>query len=445
MGEIAGDYVARITGQGEYHVANNTLMNPEGVPKFTKTRDGVRITHKEMFKVVRGSTGFTNTVFDVNPANAGMFPWLSTLADSYSTYSFNGLVVMFKSTSAQAVGTVDTALGRVCLASMYDVLQPPFVTMVDMEAHEFSNSCKPSEPCLHGIECKKSDLVLKDLYVTTPDQAFSTRTVDQRFHDLAKFQFATEGMQMATQIGELWVTYDIDLKINRMPINNHAFGHWISGGADAANPLGDNPVEYQGGNARCTFDAETGRITFEDPGDYIFTTVLYCSGGNITAWNIALITGNWTVSPTTYWNTNNQFYTFAGTAVDRHAIIYAFRIEVPNTVVGFTLGITAGSVAQDFLVQRLPHGSVVPPITFDTIMDNKVPAPIQKIWRNRPVRTLSTPASREGKVSDDEKRTSLSTPRPLREKEYEILSEEVCVKSAPGKTGNWMLGALARS
>jgi hypothetical protein len=460
---MAGDFVARITGQGEYHVAQNTLMNPEGVPKFTKTRDGIRITHKEMFKVVEGSVGFTNTVFDINPANPGLFPWLSTLADSYSTYSFNGLVIMFKSTSAQAVGTVNTALGRVCMASMYDVLQPPFVTMVDMEAHEFSNSCKPSEPCLHGIECKKSELVLKDLYVSSPDQPYLTTTnSDQRFHDLAKFQFATEGMQMATQIGELWVTYDIELKINRMPINNHTFSHWVAANADAANPIGDNPIEFAGGTARVKFFPATGEIEFAEPGDYLLTTALNVATGVISVWNIALTSGSWTVAPNSYWWTNSSFYTYAGIGTDRHVIIYAFRTNVPNSRIGFTLNVTGTSAVQDFLIQRLPHGSAAPPVSFASIMESKAPVPRCRTWRDRAVRTLSIPAQPEGKDTADDKRPTLgpvqssqvdddnrhtpSNTRQLRDKEYEIISEETSSKQCvAGKTGSWMLGAISRS
>lgn len=447
---MAGQFVARLTGHGEYHVERNTLMNPQGVPQFKQTKDSIRITHKEMFKVVDGSVDFTNTVFDVNPGNKKMFPWLSSVADSYSTYRFNGLVVAYKSTSADAVGSPDTALGRVCMASMYDVMQAPFISMVAMEAHEYSNSNKPAEDSVHGIECAKNELVLKDLYVTSPDFAFSDLSAgDERFHNMAKFQFATEGMQQVSQIGELWVTYDVTLLVNREPINTYAFSHYEMQGMDFANPLGSVITKRLGGTASVTVDGGVvdGNLIFHEVGDYQLQVFIDATIGNtVSTFNLLFHSGSWTPGGGLYWASSPNFYTLAGVGTREADVIYAFRINKPDTKLTWSYAQSAGLGVADMQFLKLPNGSVAPPLTFSSLVaDEKDPKPHAVTWKSEPSRTIRVPKQREElkiEIPDIEEcheaLTKPDTPRP------NTPAVSAHRNANAGGVGQWILAATQR-
>jgi len=116
-------------------------------------------------------------------------------------------VYEFKSTSADALNSTNTALGAVIMSTEYDLAKSPFTTKMQMENYEFTSSCKPSCSMLHPIECDPAQTPIPTQYVRN-----SNSTVyDKRLTDLGLFQIATYGMQAAAVIGELWVTYEIEL------------------------------------------------------------------------------------------------------------------------------------------------------------------------------------------------------------------------------------------
>jgi hypothetical protein len=205
---------ALISGRGAYKVTTNALLNDGNtmgskVPSFIGSDKAVRVTHREYLGDVNSSTAFTNQyVLDINPGLFATFPWLSTLAVNFEQYQIMGMVFYFKSTSATALNSTNTALGTVIMATQYDALDTDFVSKLEMENYEYSSSCKPAEDMLHPIECAPRQTTLEHLYVRTGAVPSSA---DQRMYDLGKFTIATAGSQAAAVIGELWVSYTIDL------------------------------------------------------------------------------------------------------------------------------------------------------------------------------------------------------------------------------------------
>jgi len=216
VGATIGKFVERgarglfrqITGLGDYKIASNTIVSNADPPIITNGKRTNLIRHREFIADVTGSVGYANTLYPVNPGNLSSFPWLSSLAANYEQYVFHGLVYEFKSTSADALNSTNTALGTVIMSTEYNVNNPLFTSKLQMENYEFTTSCKPSECMLHPIECDTTQTPTRVFY-TRPVQGLLTN--DLRFVDMGNFQIATVGMQAVATIGELWATFEVEL------------------------------------------------------------------------------------------------------------------------------------------------------------------------------------------------------------------------------------------
>jgi hypothetical protein len=204
IGRNLGMTFSKVTGWGDYDVAANTLVRPSAVPDFGT--QSIRVTHKEYLGNVIGSTDFASTIYRLNPGISDSFPWLAGIARNYQQYRFNGMLFQFVSTSAFALNSINSALGKVILATNYNAEDPAFDSTVAMLSTQFSNYGRPAESLTHAIECAPQE---------TPDNVYYIRTdleqkgKDLRFTDLGFVQLATEGMQSDSEVGGLWVTYDV--------------------------------------------------------------------------------------------------------------------------------------------------------------------------------------------------------------------------------------------
>lgn len=195
--------LATILGLGSYSIKENSFAS--GAPFMHSQDPRARICHREFLGNITGSTLFQLTSYDLNPGQANTFPWLSREAQNWEEYKFHGLCFTFRSLSATALNSVNTALGAVCMATQYNSLNPPFTTKIQMEDAQFGVSGKPATDLVHFVECARSANPLNEGYVRTgPVQG------DQRVTDLGKFSIATVGMQASAEIGELWVSYDVE-------------------------------------------------------------------------------------------------------------------------------------------------------------------------------------------------------------------------------------------
>jgi len=193
---------------GDYEIKDNSLVSAAGVPTFKESDRSVKIRHREYLQDVTGSTGFSLQSLALNPGNSTTFPWLSTIARSFAQYRFHGLMFEFVSASADSLNSVNTALGYVVMATQYNAALPAFLNKQEMEEYDFSCSTRPSRTLIHPVECSPADTPLEHLYIRGGSLPAGS---DIRLYDLGTFQLATVGMQAAANIGELWVTYDVEL------------------------------------------------------------------------------------------------------------------------------------------------------------------------------------------------------------------------------------------
>lgn len=202
------DYVF---GSGAYKIRGNTLSADidSGIPTFRSSTEGMEVCHREYLKdIISPGAAFTIEKFAINPGLPLTFPFLSQLSKNFEQYDLLGLLFEFRSTSATAVGSTNTALGTVIMATNYDVADANFTTKQQMEAYEFSVSTVPSKTAIHPVECDARQRPLKLMYIRI---GASQSTLDPRFYDIGNFYIATQGQQAPSNLGELWVSYHLRL------------------------------------------------------------------------------------------------------------------------------------------------------------------------------------------------------------------------------------------
>lgn len=206
-GASLGDWGATILGMGDYEVKHNSVLEGNGVPMMHNHKRSVTITHREYLGDITGSVGFESRSYAINPGSSNTFPWLSNIASMFQSYRIKGLVFEFNSTSADALNSVNTALGTVIMSTQYNVAMPLFVNKAEMEQYEYTVSGRPSRNLTHCLECDPHLQVMPQLFTRTGALPAGS---DYQFYDWGNFQIATVGMQAAATIGELWVSYDIE-------------------------------------------------------------------------------------------------------------------------------------------------------------------------------------------------------------------------------------------
>lgn len=214
FGNYVGQSLKDITGYGAYTLNKNVLSGTvPSVGNTSRVEGGLTISHREYLGdiITSGVSGeFSIQGFTINPGNYRTWEWLTQIAMNYEQWIPEGILFMFKSTSADALNSINTALGTVTMATQYNPYDTPFDSKAQMESYEYSTSGRPTENIIHMIECDPMQGAISTYYVS--NNGATNSGPDRRFSDLGIFYIATSGFQGArVNIGELWVTYQITL------------------------------------------------------------------------------------------------------------------------------------------------------------------------------------------------------------------------------------------
>jgi len=382
-GEKLGNWLGKITGMGAYHISNNSLLQGT-VPSFGTDPGSVIVSHREFVGDVKSSILFSNIQYPLNPGMGTLFPWLSNMANMYEEYEMLGMLVEFKSTSADALNSTNTALGTMILATDYDCSDPGFTTKQQMEAYQYSTSCKPSESMLHPIECSRKQTVLSRLYVRSN---VVPTGFDQRFYDLGVINLAAVGSQAVATVGELWVTYHVKFLKPKLPTpsgQNLIATHIIDsatttgarGSATAAAPFGTAGAIVAPASTLPIVVTATNSFTVGFVGSYLLVFQAYGTG--IAA--VPTVTYGTSISTnaipfydvlfTPPGDASEALYHSSGGAT-RALFAGIFSVDRNNTsasiAIGGLTGMTAAST--DTLIVQVPAWLGVPP---NATVDEKV-------------------------------------------------------------------------
>lgn len=275
-----------IRGSGAYYdVPKGVSTSATSPPSFGSNRTIVR--HREFIGNIQGSTGFEINTWNVNPGDEATFPWLSTLAQNYEKYRPIGMIFEFKSTSANALASTNTALGTVMLAPRYNAIASsvPGSKMEMLQIENCTSIC-PAESSMCGIECAQNYNPLGVLYIRNSGSNVAN---NEQMYDFCDFYLATEGMQAVATIGELWITYEIELLtpiLNGGQIGNsiNFYNGVATTGISASNYMGTNLTAQSNSNFTMTWNQGTQQMFF--PADIIDGLYMVNAVwvGNSTAW-----------------------------------------------------------------------------------------------------------------------------------------------------------------
>lgn len=214
LGYGIGKTVKQITGYGDYKVNRNSLLHGN-IPQVSNPPLGPNSTciqYKEYLGDVISSVTagkFAISKYVLNPSNAQLWEFLAQIACNYEEWRPEGICFIFRSTSADALNSVNTALGTVIMATNYNPYNPDFTTKGEMEAYEFCTAGVPSQDLIHMVECDPHQGAISLFFTNTPQNQGNG---DIRFNQLGTFYIATVGCQgTSVNLGELWVTYQISL------------------------------------------------------------------------------------------------------------------------------------------------------------------------------------------------------------------------------------------
>ena len=150
LGRRAGDWLGHVSGFGDYKIEYNTILANNSPPLFGGGNSTV-ITHREFIADIKSTEDFTIRKFALNPGDPDTFPWAHSVALNYEQYELLGAIVEFKTLSGTAVGSTNTALGSVIMATNYNALAAAPTTKRAMEAHQFCVSTVPCRNAIHPI------------------------------------------------------------------------------------------------------------------------------------------------------------------------------------------------------------------------------------------------------------------------------------------------------
>jgi hypothetical protein len=168
-----------------------------------------RIVFKEPLKtsapqgVLLGSVGFGITTFQINPGLPATFPWLASQASAYESYKVNALMVEYRHTTNEFTGK-----GSIVIAPDYDADDDPPASMI--EAEQMADSVQGA--CTRDWVCV---LKPRGIGILGPKRYTRSTSIgnnqDIKTYDIAQVHVCTSGQADASEIGQLWIHYDITL------------------------------------------------------------------------------------------------------------------------------------------------------------------------------------------------------------------------------------------
>lgn len=225
VGSSLGAAISRWLGAGDYTISKNTVMRAGStVPDMHRSDQSITVRHREFITQVTGANNFTvQYALTLNPGNSQTFPWLSKMAALYQEYSFKGIVFHYVPTSGMISGS-STALGSVMMQTSYRSTELPPLSKVELLNEYWSSESVPYESFVHPIECDPKENPFAIQYVRSGE----VPTGDNKLlYDLGVTYIAVSGAP-ANVLGDIWVTYEVELKKPSLYSNVTSFASYSS-------------------------------------------------------------------------------------------------------------------------------------------------------------------------------------------------------------------------
>jgi len=231
----------------ESAVMASTVQVRTQAPRLKSNGRDVVISHREMFTTVIGTTSFSPASYLINPGNAALFPWLSTVATAYDSFVIESMKFEYIPRCAT------TEIGSVMLGIDYNVETPPPATDTQIDSWYGTQDGAPWE--------RKTIVVDREALRNLGVQKYVSQGYplnDLKTYYPGVLYVATFGNNAGNGIGKCWVDYRIRLVTSQTGSpTSRGVGGIISGAGagggtlSAAACLGTAP----------TFDPDSSGVT----------------------------------------------------------------------------------------------------------------------------------------------------------------------------------------
>lgn len=346
----AGAAFNRVSGLGAYRLSPGGFVTTDQIPEMHRLGDGFVVHHREFLFDLSSSIAFTTRSVAINPGLFSSFPWLSIEAAGYEQYQITGMNFFFRSTSADALNSTNTALGTVIMSVDYNAASALPLNKITQEQMMWAVSGKPSEDMIEPVECDPKLNPMKVLYLR--NSAIGNQ--DLKTYDLGRLDISTVGSQAVAVIGEVWCSYEVIFFKPQLTYGapGITYGHHSLATVNIANatPLGNQVVRYS--NMALTID--TTSITFPGSVSGRFEIEIVWQGVAVTALAPTLTVTNGTLLNLLTNSTVSNL--FVGTGGGSAQSSYTIFVEVPlsnavTTVAFGTLGTIQTSFCDIFVTQ----------------------------------------------------------------------------------------------
>lgn len=304
VGRSLAARMSRIIGSGDYTVSppvvsNSLLGGSRGsaLASFGTSDHGMRLRHREYVKdILSGPTAGTFSIegLPINPAMSETFPFLANLASNFEEYKFHGLVFEFVSSTSPY--NANAAMGTLILSMEYNAAASAFTSKPQMENSAFAVSSRFDTSMLYGVEC-----------ATNANNAYYTRTGSSatpiNLTDVGTMYIASQpasSFPINSTLGELWVTYDVELSRPRIATEQHGlYSAVVATGVAGSQTLVPTTV-YEATGALigvvATYEAGPQWTNFSVPNailghTYLVTYVGSSTANFTTSGTLAVVTG----------------------------------------------------------------------------------------------------------------------------------------------------------
>lgn len=279
VGSSFGAAVSRWLGAGDYSISKNSIVSKASasIPSMHRTDQSVVIRHREYIGPIKGSVAFTvRRELPINPGLEGTFPWMSGIAKNFQEYEVKGMVYHYIPTSGSAISSTSSALGSVMFQTTYRSTDVAPVNKIEMLNEYWSNEVVPFESTVHPIECSPRENPFAVHYVRVGEAVG-----EPLMYDIGKTFIATQGMQSEYVVGDLWVTYEIELKKPIVSSNVTSYGNTWFGQFPTPTRFNFflNPPNTFKGSLGLTFTSRTIKFPLGTVGLYIVTLHAGSTGG----------------------------------------------------------------------------------------------------------------------------------------------------------------------
>lgn len=337
-GTSLGAALSRWLGAGDYSIKSNSLVrqSPDGtIPAMHNNNQSIVVRHKEFVSEILSSTSFSvQRQLIINPGQSVTFPWLSGIASQFEEYAIRGMVYHYVPTSGTAINSTNPALGSVMLQTSYRANSAAPESKMEMMNEYWASESVPSDSFCHPIECNPKENPFNIHYVRTGAVPAGDSPL---LYDYGKTFLAVTGNPADGNIlGELWISYEIELRkpvltnINDLDVT--AYSMTTNSGLDNNHMFGTSQTvigNTMAGAVSFTNGAASGSIIIGPGNIGSFLVTYWLTGGSLNTTTFFNMSGAGSTVQTVF--NGSPSINYNGTSVSSGANLVVVNITNPST------------------------------------------------------------------------------------------------------------------